>query len=261
MVKTFTINSIGQFIDHIFNLREINYINGSGYIFRGIRSDKYELSSSLYRNCGGRYKYTEKRLLQNFKKYALSIEPRICDSVWTNMVIAQHYGIPTRLLDFSDSPLVALHFALTDNEGTDAAVWAVNLSKIHTELLPQKYKIILKKYDAFSLTIDMLKEMEVTIDDYNRDMCDKHFLVIEPPSYNTRIINQDSLLAILPDALDPLDNFFNSVSYEDIAIKYIIPKDKIRLFRVQLDEMNITERTLFNDLDGVAKYLKRKYNV
>lgn len=259
-MKTIVLDSIGQFIDQVFNLTASSLPNNSGHIFRGVSDEKFQLSSSLYRSCNGRYAYTEKRLLQNFKKYAISIAPHICDSVWSNMVIAQHHGVPTRLLDFSSSPIVALHFALTGNQETDAAVWAVNLSKVHTHFLPLQYKNILKKYDAFAFTLDMFKEMGVTIENYNQDMGDKYFLAIDPPSLDTRIVNQGSILAVLPDLLDPLDNFINKVSCNDIATKFIIPKEKVRLFRVQLDEMNITERVLFNDLDGVAAFLKRKYN-
>jgi len=257
MVKLVEVKSIGQFIDNVFSLGE-KRSKDTGHIFRGINNKEYKLCSSLYRNCNGKYIYAENRLLQNFRKYTLSMVPHVCDSIWSNMIIAQHHGIPTRLLDFSSSPLIALHFALVNNEDADAAVWAVNLSQIHTNLLPSKYMETLKKYNAFSFTIDMLEEMNITIEDYNRDMGKDHFLVIEPPSIDTRIINQGSLFAILPNALDPLDDFLDK-SKEDIAVKYIIPAGKIHSFRMQLDEMNITERILFNDLDGIARYLKRRY--
>lgn len=258
MIKIIKLNSIGQYIDNVFNLKNGEFDN-TGYIFRGVNNKKHELCSSLYRNCNdcSNRNYIETRLLQNFKKYALLLEPHVCDSIWSTMIIAQHHGLPTRLLDFSSSPLMALHFALTDNKNTDAAVWAINLSKIHSNLLPEKYKLILKENNAFAFTIEMLKN--IAVEDYNNDMGGEHFFVIEPPSIDIRIINQGSLFAVLPDELDPLDAFFKNSLEKNIAIKYIIPKENIHQFRAQLDEMNITERTLFNDLDGVAQYLKRRY--
>ena len=176
------------------------------------------------------------------------------------MVIAQHHGIPTRCLDFSLSPLIALHFSLTENtKGDNAAVWAINHGLLHKNLLPRKYKCILDKYEAVSFTVDMLEELKISIDDYNQDMSGKSIIFLEPPSIDLRIINQFSHFAVIPDALDPLDSFLDKLSFEDAVYKFIIPNDKIDFFRRQLDYMNITERILFPGLDGISSYLKRRY--
>lgn len=262
MIKSIKIESIGAFIDCVFSLNKKMSESSSytDYIFRGQKNCNYSLSSSLRRSYKDRSAYAEKRLLQNFRKYSAILEPRTNDSIWHNMIIAQHHGIPTRFLDFSSSPIMALHFALTDNELTeDAVVWAINLTTIHSELLPVKYKNILKHYGAFAFTIDMLQEIKLSIEQYNEDMKNNHFLVIDPPSIDQRIVNQGSLFALLPDALDPLDEFLQNSSHEGIAYKLLIPKEKTLLFRMQLDEMNITERTLFGDLDGIARWLSRRY--
>lgn len=262
MIQTIKIENIGKYINCVFSLNkeEAQSSSYTDYIFRGQRNYEYELNSSLRRTYKNQFAYAEKRLLQNFQKYSSIYDSHTNDSIWHNMIIAQHHGIPTRFLDFSSSPMVALHFALTDNNPTeDAVVWAVNLTTVHSKLLPDNYKKILSDYGSFAFTVDMLQEMNLSIEQYNKDMEDKHFLVIEPPSIDQRIINQGSLLALLPDALDPLDKFFQNNSHEGIAYKLLIPKEKTYLFRMQLDEMNINERTLFGDLDSIAKYLSRRY--
>lgn len=66
-----------------------------------------------------------------------------------------------------------------------------------------------------------------------------------------------SILALLPNALDPLDNFVDS---KTVVYKFVIPYDKIFSFREQLDSMNITERTMFPGLDGLSNYLKKRYH-
>lgn len=261
MIKVVELNTIGELIDFPFieGVKDNKYHRRMNYTFRGQNSEKYSLISGLKRTSQKDFKYLERRLLNNFKKYGQIIEDKVCGSVWENMIIAQHHGIPTRCLDFSLSPIVALHFALVDNVyGENAVVWAINHGVIHHKL-PGRYKNILSKNEAVSFTVDMLKELNISIDDYNQDMENSGFIFLEPPSIDDRIVNQFSHLAIIPDSLDPLDDFLNSISVEKTVYKFIIPYNKIDLFRRQLDYMNITERTLFPGLDGLAAYLKRRY--
>lgn len=257
-----TLNNIGELIDFPFfeGAKDTKHPNRMNYTFRGQYDEQFKLLSGLRRKKHADYCYLEQRLLNNFNKYGQFIEKKVCNSIWNNMIIAQHHGIPTRCLDFSLSPIVALHFALTSNiDGQDAAVWAINHGLLHQNLLPGRYKGILKKYEAVSFTVDMLEELNITIDDYNQDMDGKSIIFIEPPSIDSRIVNQFSHLAIIPDGLDPLDDFLDNITIDKIAYKFIIPHDKIELFRRQLDYMNITERILFPGLDGITSYLKRRY--
>ncbi|MCI8346977.1 MAG: FRG domain-containing protein [Bacilli bacterium] len=262
MIKVIELNSIGELIDFPFveGIKDKKNFRRMSYTFRGQKSEKYSLTSGLRRTSQKDFNYLERRLLNNFKKYGQIIEDKICRSIWENMIIAQHHGIPTRCLDFSLSPIVALHFALTENSyGENAVVWAINHGFIHRNLLPGRYKKILEYNEAVSFTVDMLEELNISINDYNQDMENKSFIFLEPPSIDNRIVNQFSHLAIIPDALDPLDDFLSGIPFEKIVYKFIIPYDKIDLFRKQLDYMNITERTLFPGLDGLASYLKRRY--
>lgn len=251
-MKIIELKSIGQYIDSIYE--SDMYKN---YIYRGQKNKDYSLTSSLKRNYGTNFLYAEIRLLENFKKYGLTSEYYMNRTIWEDMILAQHHGLPTRLLDFTSSPLVALHFALTDNIlKEDAAVWCIDINKIHTDLLPRNYKKILEEHKAYSFTVEMLEEMNLTLKKYNQDMKDKSLIFIEPPSSDIRIVNQNSIFAVLPNALDPLDNFVNS---KTVVYKFVIPYDKIISFREQLDSMNITEGTMFPGLDGLSNYLKRRY--
>ena len=100
--------------------------SASDAVFRGEGRASNELTTSLQR-LGGTYAELERHLLRNFRKYAhRDAVPR--ESTWHWLALAKHHGLPTRLLDWSHSPYVALHFA-TENAALldqDGVVWAVD---------------------------------------------------------------------------------------------------------------------------------------
>lgn len=85
----------------------------SPYVFRCSHDASFTLQTSLQR-LGGDPAETERHLLRNFRKYAHQATQQNSvqgDTVWDWLALGQHHGLPTRLLDFTYSPLVALHFA------------------------------------------------------------------------------------------------------------------------------------------------------
>lgn len=258
MIEEKVLRTIGDLIEFTTqnNIGKYPIMN---FTFRGQKKADYKLTSGLQRCCGEDKEYIENRTLANFRKYGQSFNPRLCHSVWENMIIAQHHGLPTRLLDFSISPLVALYFAVEDIHSDDtAAIWAISHVKLN-QLLPQEYKNTLNRRMGRSFTVEALDEMKISISDYNKHMGDSSLLFIEPPSIDQRIINQFSHFALVPDQLDPLDDFLEKNTIPNVAYKFLIlPQDK-SVFKQQLDTLNITERTLFPGLDGIASYLARRY--
>lgn len=103
----------------------------SEWIFRGASSTKHYLIPSIGReSIFGHYKRAqEERLFAEFKNRAIALinDPRFND--WDWLAYAQHIGVPTRLLDWSVSPLTALYFALEAESDSDRVIYAVKYSK------------------------------------------------------------------------------------------------------------------------------------
>lgn len=138
--------------------------NRSAFLFRGLPNVSYKLTTSLRWNCKGKAGELEPSILRNFSKYAASTSP--LNSCWEQMVIGQHHGLPTRLMDWTYSPLAALHFATSREDITgmnqhDAVVWAIDITEMNT-LLPAKYQKVLNDERAYLFTIDMLDRVQKT---------------------------------------------------------------------------------------------------
>ncbi|MFC6660143.1 FRG domain-containing protein [Deinococcus multiflagellatus] len=97
----------------------------SPYVFRG-QGTPAPLTTSLQR-LSEAPRDIERHLVRAFRKYALATVPPQ-DDLWTWLTIGQHHGLPTRLLDWSYSPLVALHFATSDerHDDEDGVVWLLD---------------------------------------------------------------------------------------------------------------------------------------
>src|SRR5215467_16017885 len=89
----------------------------STFAYRGMSAASYPLTNSLSR-LGTPYPTMERNLIKQFKKYA---HPNVVDrdTEWHWLSVAQHHGLPTRLLDWTYSPFVALHFATSELEHYD----------------------------------------------------------------------------------------------------------------------------------------------
>jgi hypothetical protein len=153
--KPENIDSVQHYLEYINQLIyrfPVNSRTENGYLFRGESDNQFALLPSLLRkDSSGPNKYSNKeQILQSFIQQAagyISIPPTDY-SQWSEY--AQHYGVPTRLLDWTSNPLVALFFACKDSKDKDGSVSILNDNSYYEFII--KKKTFLKTIKTYHIT-------------------------------------------------------------------------------------------------------------
>ena len=169
------IENIGQYIKAINDLKEIypnQFIASTStithFLFRGASKKSYELLPGIQRKENNSYTnikesaYTfthERRLINDFKCDAISyLKNQTLNNLYEWAELAQHYGVPTRYLDWTSNPLVALYFACRNNKNEDAAVWILHFRNYHNFTISNKANELKLKYEIIN---DLLLGKEI----------------------------------------------------------------------------------------------------
>lgn len=230
----------------------------SDFAFRGLSNASADLSTSLSR-LGGDSSNVEGHLLRNFRKYA-QMRGTVSDSVWHWLALGQHHGLPTRLLDWTYSPFVALHF-VTNNLATydhDGVIWCVDYVKANRRL-PTVLRRILEREGSNVFTVEMLNDAAPSLAKFDSLAAEAFVVFFEPPSLDQRIINQYALFSLMSGGPDSrLDYWLKE--HPDLVRRVIVPAELKWEIRDKLDQANITERVLLPGLDGLSLWLARHYS-
>jgi hypothetical protein len=228
----------------------------STLVFRGLARSSYSHVSSLAR-LRGDYASVERHLVRNFHKYAHREAPG--PTTWDWLSLAQHHGLPTRLLDWTFSPLVALHFATASWPDEDAVLLAVDCEAAH-RLLPDSLRGVLEREGALVFTTELLAECAKDLhelDDLGRD-AEPFVLFFEPPSLDERIVNQAAVLSAICDPTCHMEQWLEA--HPELWQGWRIPVEVKTEVRERLDQAHVNERVLLPGLDGLASWLRRYYS-
>ncbi|AFZ68093.1 FRG domain-containing protein [Deinococcus peraridilitoris] len=244
----------------------------SPYAFRGVSDLHYSLVPSLSR-LGGDPRELERHLLRAFRRYAYrDVVER--DSYWYWLATGQHHGLPTRLLDWSYSPLVAMHFATADPSrfDCDGVIWMVNYAETNARLPPELGSFLAEEgSDVF--TVDLLASFSQhyregdapdsamfdvqALEKLEARSREPFLLFFEPPSLDERIVQQYALFSLLSDPRDSMEAWLEQCP--QAYTKIVLPAEVKWEVRDKLDQANVTERTLFPGLSGLSTWLRRYY--
>lgn len=272
------INFLDSLNDLISNLKK-EQNKKTNFFYRGHSNLDWSLLPSIYRNkwITNEHKMYREMILRNSEEFLTT------KSTFEKLTIMQHYGLPTRLLDITKNPLVALYFACSDlsqqdNSGeliifnpnadyvkysdSDTVSILSNLSKSERDL-----KVVLNKAKFNSTYTPGLKLLHLIKEEkpYFQNIIDpidlRKTLIVKPINNNERIKRQLGyffLFGIKKDINQCAD--INSIYHRDkIAPKYFIEEDMKPLLLEELEAVGISNNTLFPEIDKGAEHLKKNF--
>lgn len=261
-MKEVKINYIEDLIEQLNSLP-------NHFIYRGHANAEWVLQSSLERIIGTKWSAEEAKKFEEFS--LLNFKPKfhlydheniIPDSKLAWLSIMQHYGVPTRLLDFTESPYVALYFALEaydPHSRNDLAVFALD----YTGIMDRSIEHISSKDQAFKETRSSIYEkqdgiFETVVDRFSYDIA----WIAEPKQLNARLDRQAGSFLISGNRGLRIQEVLDSETYaNEFMSKFIINCQLYKNIFDLLRKMNITSKSLYGDLDGLARSIRMQMQV
>lgn len=280
-------------IEHWNDIFRLNQRFMSNFVFRGQGNTDWGLKTSLSRMVENHHpNYSdgimpasyEQRMMDEFMwkypSYEKNHIPENHESIeWLSLM--QHYGAPTRMLDFSYSMYVALFMAIDGSFFPKSAIWALN-KHVLSEKVFAKYREEFNTNVASGSDLDNYIYKEATEAINNRFVVNKdkveHFLYLTRPHRSNERINRQQGLFVIPSSIEVGfeeilkdyydESYHGEMKFDDVVnmsidhrygqntvsvLKIEIPKSLKYGVSNVLRQMNITSETMYPGLDGLAR--------
>jgi hypothetical protein len=268
-----------------------------GWVFRGHKKESYPLQPSIER-VHTEWAEAEHRMLQEFQSKApLHMDsgrlPRAASKhklSW--LAVMQHYGVPTRLLDFTYSPYVALYFALRNRKGkeaeSDAEVWGIDAAAVKKHAMrasreaddkvreyagQPKRKLRRVSLRYLESPIQAAQQEQAHLEGLVRDALrpcvarQEHYdangfvAVALPTAENARLASQQGVF-LFNGAVGKSFEESLQLMMKDASVcwykRFRVPAAELKEVEKRLFQFNIHELSLFPDTEGLAGFVKQK---
>ncbi len=240
------IKTIGNLITQ---LKKVSMNCNEDIWFRGQSDFSWGLSPGIHRINNST---SETSLLSRFKQSAAMLIQKRYDDDFDWLFLMQHYGLPTRLLDWSESPLSALYFAVIDElkDGCDASLWLLkptefnkiaNIPTLEKNFIPSFDDEELKNYSIKSLSSNPRNQLAPIATIATRN--------------SPRIQAQLGVFTIHHLDIMPIEKFCKNHE----VLKFKIPASSKSKLREELALLEINKFTLFPELSSIGEIIKKKF--
>ena len=201
-------------------------------------------------------------LITKFKLNAPSLEPNLPDYddnvSW--LFLMQHHGLPTRLLDWTESILIALYFVAAENKSSDGELWAMYPDTLNKRSGPFGRAIPKNRILRYLASEPVCNNPEELKEKLKLKEIPKYPLAIQPSMNFSRMVSQLSAFTIHPEPL-PNCTIPDLLKDKESLVRYIIPANNKGKLLKNLAALGITPKTLRPDLDSLSATLKQEARI
>jgi hypothetical protein len=231
------IRSLADLLDRLKGRRVVGDIRW----YRGQRDADWGLTAGVFRRRS--WLEAETDMLKRFQQNAIQRVQRPPVSEWEWVFLAQHHGIPTRLLDWSENPLVALYFAAQD-VGSDGALFELDTAALNNHAASGAPKILM--FDRDALVNSYLPNDTASLTSHP-------LAAIAGRSFD-RIVAQTGTFTVSQTGIDLMEH--ENGMFVD---RLIVPQTAKADIQAELEDLNINESTVYPDLTHLADDIRKQY--
>lgn len=245
-------------------------------VFRGVSEKNHKLRPSLFRTINRRLQHNESNILREMiAKHPSNFAHD--ESVFDKLVRLQHYELPTRLLDVTFNPLVALYFACCGGSKTGGRLYVITVTRSHFKHFDSDtVRCLANLANLSEAERTELKNLniETSLDDCPAGKKLSDYVAQERPNWKSRIELSDlkSFFLVSPKLSNPrvqaqsgaflICGLEEEVSRTSKGIKYSeinIEKSARGKILEALEGLGVTESLLFPEIAKTAKMIKSRY--
>lgn len=285
-IKITSVGDMLSLIDRFQQLYQLG-VNYSTFLFRGDEDYSHSLLPRIFRLLNQErqreksgFPVSEYGLFSRFRNEAAAFLPNLSQSdCLTWLFYAQHYGVPTRLLDLTSNPLVALYFCCMSQSSTDGSLWILQSLNYDRNSLEDNFREYFYPgpcLEAINSIMRLFKDGPMYYDEQNSNPMVKLPVLITPPYIDQRMQNQSSRFLLWGESEAPLEQqiepenwmFKKNSSHHDVQTtppvypflaKALIPSVCKSSIINQLDLMGINEKFILPGLQSIGQYTGLHY--